>query len=54
MTTKAGARHNQDDIKRGRDVKRKAREIVDDMDQLGFEDPQDIGHPADMPMMKAR
>ena len=45
--TKSGARHSTSDIQRGRSVKAKAREIVRDMEELGFPDPQDVGHPAD-------
>lgn len=46
-TIKAGARHSSSDIKRGRSVKAKAREIVSDMEELGFTDEQEVGHPAD-------
>ena len=44
---KAGARHSTGDIKKGRGVKAKAREIVQDMDDLGFPDEHQVGHPAD-------
>src|SRR3990167_10289600 len=44
---KAGARHSTGDIKKGRGVKSKAREIVQDMDDLGFPDEHQVGHPAD-------
>lgn len=45
--TKAGARHSTGDIRRGRAVKQKAREIIADMEELGFPDEQQVGHPAD-------
>lgn len=44
---KAGARHSAGDVRRGRAVKQKAREIIADMDELGFNDEQAVGHPAD-------
>lgn len=50
--TKAGARHSSSDIKLGRSVKAKAREIVRDMDELGFPDEQEIGNPGDVPAAK--
>ena len=46
---KAGARHSTGDIKKGRGVKSKAREIVQDMEDLGFPDEQQIGNPGDAP-----
>ncbi|MBP9750989.1 MAG: hypothetical protein KBC95_04060, partial [Candidatus Peribacteraceae bacterium] len=48
-SAKAGARHSSDDIKKGRGVKAKAREIVADMDALGFLDEQEIGNPGTAP-----
>lgn len=50
--TKAGARHSSSDIKRGRSVKQKAREIVNDMEELGFPDEQQVGHPGEVPAAK--
>lgn len=49
LRAKAGARHSASDIKRGRGVKAKAREIVKDMDELGFLDEQEIGNPGVAP-----
>lgn len=46
---KAGARHSSGDIKKGRGVKAKAREIVADMEDLGFLDEQEIGNPGKAP-----
>ena len=49
---KAGARHSTGDIKKGRGVKSKAREIVQDMEDLGFPDEQQVGNPGDAPAAK--
>src|SRR3990167_1285983 len=49
---KAGARHSTGDIKKGRGVKAKAREIVQDMEDLGFPDEQQIGNPGSVPAAK--
>lgn len=40
MSTKAGRRHSESDNKIGRGAKQKAREIVDDLENLGFVDPE--------------
>lgn len=50
---KSGARHNTGDIKKGRGVKNKAREIVQDMEDLGFPDEQQVGNPGQVPTVKA-
>ena len=53
LRAKAGARHSASDIKRGRGVKAKARDIVKDMDELGFLDEQEIGNPGVAPDRKS-
>lgn len=50
---KAGARHSTSDIAKGRGVKQKAREIVKDMEDLGFPDEQQVGNPGEVPAAKA-
>lgn len=48
-SAKAGARHSTGDIAKGRGVKQKAREIVQDMEDLGFPDAQNVGDPGEVP-----
>lgn len=43
-SVKAGARHSLGDIRKGQSVKQKAREIVADMDDLGFPDEEKTKH----------
>lgn len=51
-SAKAGARHSGSDLTKGRGVKQKAREIVQDMEDLGFPDLQNVGAPGEVPAAK--